>query len=405
MAVQTESLAGIRVIDFTWMGAGPLATAGLAYLGAEVIKIESMKRLDGTRLRHEGGITASSVNASQRFNDINLNKLSITLNLRKPEAVEILKRLARVSDVAAENFRAGVINRLGLGYDVLSRERPDIIMLSSSASGQTGPESGHAGYASIFGAMAGLSHMTGYIDGPPMEMRLPMDFISAGAAAFAILAALNYRQRTGEGQFLDLSSREVIACLIGDVLLDAAVNGHNPSRVGNQDEIMAPHNCYPCKGEDRWVSIAVGDDSEWTAFCRAIGNPAWTAQARFSDQLSRWKNQEALDELVGRWTRKYAAHEVMDILQRAGVAAAPSFSADMVYNDPHLKARKCVVQVKHPEIGKQKVLAPPYKMSATPPRVKRHGPLLGEHNEYILCEVLGMGKRELARLIEEEVVV
>lgn len=404
--MQTESLAGIRVIDFTWAGAGPLATAGLAYLGAEVIKVESMKRLDGTRLRTaQQGVAAKTVNASPRFNDINLNKFSVTLNLRKPKAVEIVKRMARVSDVAAENFRAGVLNRLGLGYDVLSKERPDIIMLSSSASGQTGPESGQWGYASIFGAMAGLSHMTGYVDGPPMEMRLPMDFISAGTAAFVIMAALNHRQRTGEGQYLDLSSREVIACLIGDVLLDAAVNGHNPSRVGNRDEIMAPHNCYPCKGEDNWISIAVGGDSEWKSLCEATGHPEWMADARFGDQLSRWKNQDALDKLVGKWTRKHAHFDVMNVLQKGGVAAAPSMSSEDAFKDPHLKARKFATVVRHPEIGKQTVLAPPYKMSVTPPRIKRHAPLLGEQNEYVFGELLGISKREIVALAEEEVVV
>lgn len=404
--MQKESLAGIRVIDFTWAGAGPLATALLAYLGAEVIKIESMKRLDGTRLRTaQQGVAAATVNASTRFNDINLNKLSVTLNLQKPKAVEIVKRMARVSDVAAENFRAGVLNRLGLGYDALSRERPDLIMLSSSASGQTGPEAGQWGYASIFGAMAGLSHMTGYLDGPPMEMRLPMDFISAGTAAFLILAALNHRQRTGGGQYLDLSSREVIACLIGDVLLDAAVNGRDHSRVGNRDEIMAPHNCYPCKGEDKWVSIAIGDDEEWRAFCLAIGNPGWAADARFADQVSRWKNQEELDTLIGHWTKDYTPHEAMNRLQKAGVAAVPSFSSADMFNDPHLKTRRFSTVVEHPEIGKQRVMGAPYKMSVTPPQIKRHAPLLGEHNDYVFGQLLGMGKKDVAALVEEEVVV
>ncbi|MFH1487111.1 MAG: CoA transferase [Chloroflexota bacterium] len=404
--MQKESLAGIRVIDFTWAGAGPLATALLAYLGAEVIKIESMKRLDGTRLRTgQQGVAAASVNASTRFNDINLNKLSITLNLRKPQAVEIVRRLAKVSDVAAENFRAGVLNRLGLGYDVLSKERPDLIMLSSSASGQTGPEAGQWGYASIFGAMSGLSHMTGYVDGPPMEMRLPMDFISAGTAAFVILAALNHRQRTGEGQYLDLSSREVITCLIGDVLVDAASNNHDPARAGNRDEIMAPHNCYPCKGKDKWVSIAIGSDAEWLAFRRAIGNPRWTADERFADQLARWRNQDALDKLIGGWTKNHAHFEVMNLLQKAGVAAVPSMSSEDMFKDPHLKARRFAQVVKHPEIGKQTVLGAPYKMSVTPPRIKRHGPLLGEHNDYVIGEVLGISKKEIASMVEEEVVV
>lgn len=403
--MQKDALAGIRMVDFTWAAAGPVCTTMLAVLGAEVIKVETSKRLDGTRARPGPGKPFVHVDASPFFNDLNVNKMSVTLDLGKPEAVELVKRMVAVSDIVAENFRPGVLNRLGLGYPVLRKVKPDIIMLSSSASGQTGPDSGYLGYASIFGALAGLGHVTGYKDGPPMELRLPMDLVSAMTSAFLVLAALNYRRSSGRGQHLDVASREALSCFIGEILMDAAVNGRDEGRRGNEDAIMAPHSCYPCKGEDRWVSIAVGSDAEWRALCKAMGDPAWTKGEKFADALSRWQNREALDKLVGRWTAKQTNYEVMHKLQKVGVAAFPSMSSQDIFTDPHLKARRISQVIRHPKTGKQTLLGPPYKLSATPARIRRHAPLLGEHNEYIFCDVLGMPKREIEELVKEGVLV
>lgn len=391
-------------MDFTWYGAGPYCTLMMALMGAEVIKVESAKRLDNTRTRSEAYRESGDPNRSLHFNEGNLNKLSLTLNLKKPRAIDLAKRIALTADVVANNFRSGVIDRLGLGYDVLSKIKPDIITLCSSASGSGGTESGYAGFASVFGALSGLGWMTGYRDGPPVEMRLPMDYGSATMSLFAVLAALNCRKRTGKGQNIDLASREVPSCFIGDSLMDYAINGRNDARDGNRDSVMAPHNCYPCQGKDEWISIAVSNEEEWAALCKAMGNPAWSSEERFGGMLSRWSNQEALDKLIGEWTTSQTKFEVTHKLQKMGVAAFPSMSSKDIFTDPHVARRGLAPVVNHPLIGKQVVVGLPFKLSATPGRIKRHAPTLGEHNNYVLGELMGMTKREIDALVEEEVV-
>ena len=256
-------LAGIRVTEFTSAWAGPYATCLLGFLGAEVIKVESRKRLDHARnLSFSTGKRFSGPNESSVFNNLNLNKKSVTLNLSKPKAVELAKRLVELSDVVMENMRPGVVPRLGLGYEVLKEIKPDLVYISSSSCGQTGPEREYVGYAPTFAALGGFSHITGYEDWPPSNFMGSMDLRSATTSAFAILTALIYRHRTGEGQYIDLASQETIAVLAGDVLLDYFMNQRVPGRKGNKDEWMAPHNCYRCQGDDKWVSIAVATDPE-----------------------------------------------------------------------------------------------------------------------------------------------
>ncbi|MBI2908154.1 MAG: CoA transferase [Chloroflexi bacterium] len=400
-----DALAGIRVVDFTWAAAGPFCTTVLALLGAEVIKIETSKRMDGTRVRPGPGKAFVNANASPPFNDLNVNKMSVALDLTKPEAVELVKGMVAVSDIVAENFRPGVLSKLGLGYQVLKKIKPDIVMLSSSASGQTGPDGGYLGYASIFGALSGLGYVTGYRGGPPMELRLPMDLTSAMTSTFVVLAALDYRRRSGVGQHLDVSSREALSCYIGEILMDAAVNHRSQERTGNENAIMAPHNCYPCAGDDEWISIAVGSDEEWRALCRAMDNPSWTSDEKFADALSRWKNRDALDKLVGEWSRPRAKYDVMHKLQRVGVAAFPSMNAKDIFTDPHLKARRFAEGIDHPVTGKQTLVGPPFKLSATPARIRRHAPLLGEHNERVFGDLLGMSRDDMERLVVEGVFV
>lgn len=399
------ALEGVRVADFTWVWAGPYAVMLLAYMGAEIIKIESRQRLDSSR---KGSITLGKsfddLESSPVFNNINLNKLSVTLNLSHPKGAELAKRIVGVSDVAAQNMRPGALDRLGLSYEVLSQVKPDIIMLSSSAYGATGPFREYSGFAHHFSAFSGLASMTGYPDGEPNTLTGATDIISATTSAFAVLAALNYRQRTGKGQHIDLSSSETLSVLIGDAFMDYFMNHRLPSLSGNRDSIMAPHNCYRCRGEDKWVSIAVATDAEWEALCQVMGNPEWAKDERFSNNYSRWQNQEELDRLIGQWTVNYTHYEVMERLQSAGVAAMPSFSAEELFNDPHLKSRELTTEIEHPALGKQVVLNPPWKLSETPARITRAAPLLGEHNDYVFGELLGMSKKEISQLTEEKVI-
>lgn len=403
--MERNLLHGIRVADFTWAWAGPYGTMLLALMGAEVIKIESSSRLDHTRVRSlAAGPGFGGPDHAWIFNELNLNKLSITLDLGQPKAVELAKKLVKVCDVAVQNFRAGVMDRLGLGYSSLKEVKPDIIMLSSSAVGGTGPERQYVGFAPTFSALGGLAHLTGFPDGPPIPVMGSTDLRSATTAAFAILAAIYHRAVTGEGQHIDMSSRETITALIGESILEYAMNQRVPSRQGNRDEAMAPHNCYPCRGENKWVSIAVGTEEEWQALCQVMGNPRWAEEERFSDAYARWHNQEELDRLIAEWTTNYTHYEVMAKLQKVNVAAVPSFRGDELFNDPHLKERGFSEVVEHPLMGRRTVIGPPWKLPSTPARVSRHGPLLGEHNHYVFSELLGLCEEEVERLVAEKVI-
>lgn len=398
-------LDGVKIVDFTWAWAGPYGTLLLALLGAEVIKVESLRRPDHTRLRSlMTGPMLGSPDQSTVFNDLNLNKLSLTLDLKQPKAIDIVKRLVKLADVVTENMRPGVIDRLGLSYEVLRQIKPDIIMLSSSAMGATGPERNYVGYAPTFAAMSGLAYISGDPKGLPSVLSGAVDTRVATTSAFAMLAALYHRQRTGQGQYIDLSSSEAISCLVGDVLMDYSMNLRVRERNGNHDESMVPHSCYPCRGEDRWVTIAVSTEEEWQAFCKALGSPRWTKDDRFTNARNRRQNQDELDRLISEWTKQHTDYEATEILQRAGVAAAPSLSGEMVSEDPHSKERGFFTEVEHPEIGKRLVVGPPWRLSATPAQIRRPGPLLGEHNQYVLGELLCMSQSEIKQLIKERVI-
>ncbi|MFI5397763.1 MAG: CaiB/BaiF CoA transferase family protein [Candidatus Binatia bacterium] len=398
-------LSGVRVTEFTSAWAGPYATCLLSFLGAEVIKVESRKRLDHSRfISFTTAKTFSGPDESPVFNNLNLNKLSVCLNLSQPKAVEIAKRLAGTSDVVIENMRPGVIARLGLGYTAVKDVKPDIIYLSSSACGQTGPDREHVGYAPNFAGAAGLSYVTGYPDWPPSELSGAVDLRSATTAAFAILVALLHRQRTWEGQYIDLSSQEAIAILNAEALMDFLMNQRVRTRAGNRHETMAPHNCYRCRGEDKWISIAVADDQEWRALCDAIGRPELAQDERFSTAAARWNNQDELDQIIGGWTERQSDYEAMHRLQAAGIAAAPSLSNQALFEDPHLKERQIFVQVSHPVLGKDWVIAPPWRLSETPASIRSRSPLLGEHSYPVLEELLDMSREEIRRLEEEHVI-
>jgi benzylsuccinate CoA-transferase BbsF subunit len=397
-------LEGVRILDFTWAWAGPQATLLLALLGAEVIKVESRRRLDHARLRSlVAGRSMGGPDESFIFNTLNLNKLGLTLNLSKPEAVEIAKSLAKVSDVVAQNMRPGVLDRLGLGYEDLKAVKADIIMLSSSAAGSTGPERLYTGYAPTFAAMGGMAYITGRVGGRPAPLMGTIDLRVGSTGTFAVLAALYHRKRTGQGQHIDLSSAEAVSTLMGDVFMDYTMNGRVQERVGNRDRAMAPHCVYRCRDETHWVSIAVGTEAEWRALCAVIGDDRLTSDERFADAFSRWQNQEALDELIGAWTFERTPQEVMKVLQAAGVAAMPVYGGEELVKDPQVLARGMIQEVEHPLMGVKKVLGPPWRLSKTPARIMHHGPLLGEHNDYILGDILGMPKEEIERLTAEEV--
>lgn len=401
--VKNGPLHGVRVADFGHVLSGPYSTMLLGALGAEVIKIETMKRPDEQRVQHGGGIS-KEVDSSSNFFEVNLNKLSVTLNLSTPQGQDLARRLVVVSDVVVENMRPGVMDKLGLGYDKLATVKPDIIMASLSGFGGKGPYRSFTAYNPCFSSFGGSAHLSGYEDGDPNTMTSAGDARAGTAGTFAILMALNIRQRTGKGQFIDLSSVEVHNFMIGDQMMHYAMNGYSPKRAGNRDVLMAPHNCYRCSDDDNWISIAVGSDEEWNALVRAMGSPDWTKDAAFSTSAMRLRNQERLDQLITAWTSGQDVHALMRHLQSFGVPGAPSYKAGDLFNSPHLLERQTITEVSHPMLGTRKTIAPPWKLSETPAAIRKRPPLMGEHNDYVLNTLLGLSKDEIAALQDAQVV-
>lgn len=398
-------LAGIRVLDFGAAYAGPYVTLLLEFLGAEVIKIESRRRPDLVRspdalltsdptsaLRSGAGAESAPdiLERSVMFHDMNLGKLSVAIDLSRPEGVDAARRLAAMADVVVENFSPGVMDRLGLGYEALREARPDLVMISMSAAGATGPESDSLGFATVFNAEGGLTHLTGYPDGRPAESRDSVDLRVGATAAFAALAALLHRQATGQGQHVDLSAREAVTSEIGDELMDYTLNGRVPNRRGNRDPMFVPHSAYRCAGEDKWIAIAVASDAEWEALCVVAGRPAWAADPRFATALERAKHEDELDALIESWTRHHSQEDLTTLLQQAGVAAAPTLSTEQMFRDPHLRARGVFARVDHAVLGRRDVVGPPWQLSGTPAAVHGPAPLLGEHTAAVLGRLLGL---------------
>jgi benzylsuccinate CoA-transferase BbsF subunit len=400
-------LSGIRVTDFTWAQAGPFASEVLTLMGAEVIKIENRKHPDILRkLSSALGFAEGEeedLDRSVEFNFGNLNKLSLGLDLRRKKGLDIARQLIARSDVVLENFSPGVMGRLGLGYEVVREIKPDIIMLSISYSGQAGPESGYLGYASLFYAASGLSYLTGYPDGPPGYIRLPIDSNVGATAAVSLLAALWRRQRTGEGQYIDVSARESMSCLMGHSFIEASL-GRSPERRGNLDEKMLPHECYPCKGDENWISIAIEGEQEWSALCEALGDEALAADPRFASHDERLQHRAELDRAISNHTVKFDASELTGKLQAAGVASFPALRAPDVFDDAHLLSREFITSVDHPKMGEQRVFAPAWKFSEAPPQITAPAPLMGEHNSYVLKDLLGMTEEQIKDLEEEGVI-
>ena len=399
MTNSTAPLNGVRVADFSVHAAGPFAGMILASLGADVIKVESAARLDITRRPH-----AMYGKPPSSFEQVNASKRSVTLNLKESRALELAYDLVRISDVVLENFRPGVMDRLGLGYPQLREIKPDVIMVSLSSNGQTGPEARYAGYAPMFAALGGLGYLTGYPDGPPVELRHAMDHTGGMMAAFSAVAALCAHRNHQVGQRADVAVRDIATAFIGHALMDSAMNQRDARRMGNRDDAMAPHGVFPCTGDDQWITIAVADDAAWWALKGVMGNPAWADSDDYGDAFLRWQNQDSLESHLSDWTRTHDAFELTDLLQDAGIAAFPSLSADQLMDDPHLAARDAFPLTTDLTRGEQRAVAPPWRFSETPTDPLRWTPELGQNNREVFCGLLGMDETELATLQDVRVV-
>ena len=398
------ALAGIKVVDFGWAWAGAFATKQLADNGATVVKVESPRRPDVMRCdRHVSISKPDNPDDKPLFAFLNTSKYSITVDLRNPKSRPLLERLIKWADVVSENFTPGTLDKLGYGYDYASRINPAIVYCSSSAYGQTGPMAREWGLDGTACAYSGRLCLTGWPDiDPVMPSCCPYaDAVTPLLAAAAIVAGLDYRRRTGKGQYIDISMVEVLAYQIAPAFLAWQLNTTLVTRSGNRTPDAAPHGVFPCLGEDRWCAIAVFTEEEWQAFCRVVDEP-WARDPKFETLSLRKLNEDELERLISNWTRHRTAEEVMNALQEAGVPAGVVQTGEDLISDPQLSLRQFLVPVEHPALGAIECPAPAYKLSKTRAQV-RPAPCMGQHNEYVCTQLLGFSDEQFARMIQEGV--
>ena len=398
--------AGLRVVDFAWVATGPLTGRLLAEYGADVIRLESAKRLDPGRTLTPWADGKSGPNRSQGFANYNAGKRSVALDLAKPEARDLARRLIATADVVVESFSAGTTARWGLDWATLSREHPGLVYLSSCQQGQTGPHAHYRGYGSLAAALGGFYSVTGWPDREPaMIYGAYTDFVAHHFASAAVLAALDHRRRTGQGQHIDLSQLEASLHFLGPEILEYTVNGRVPRSSGNADAVMAPHGVYPCAPEDgeRWCAIACEDDAQWRALVDAMGRPPWATDPRLATAAGRKAQEATLDARLAQWTAAQSASGLADRLQAAGVAAGPVQSCADLHRDPGLAARRAFAWVEHPEMGRTPYETWAFRMGDD--TAPRRAPLLGEHTHEVLTQVLRLSPDEIARLVAAGVFV
>lgn len=398
-------LHGVRVLDLTMAWAGPYATRLLGDMGAEVIKIEAADNWDLLRTFTGQPPSVERVwDKSPYFNHVNRNKYGCALDLSKTRGRDLFLRLVAMSDVVIENFRAEVMENLGLTVDVLRAANDQLIVVSMPGHGQFGPERDFVAYGTNAEQLSGLCSLTGYADGPPQKTGISYgDPVAGVAAAGALALALWERRRSGRGQYVEVAQREILTNLIGEYVLAYAMSGREPGRRGNRHSSMSPHGCYPCSGDDRWLTIACETDAQFAALCQVIGQPALAGEERFADVVARYRHQDDLDAVIAAWTGGQDRDEAADALQTAGVPAAPVLSVPDVLADEHLRARGFFELVSHPVAGVWEMEGPHWRMSESPGHVRLPAPAFAEHNDYVFRELLGLSADEVAALEAEGV--
>jgi crotonobetainyl-CoA:carnitine CoA-transferase CaiB-like acyl-CoA transferase len=399
-------LSGVRVLDFTWIWAGPYCTLQLAHLGAEVIRIETAQRPCVNRLLPPFFEGKPGLNRGGGFHQWNQGKRSLQLDLTNPKALEIIRRLVPLCDIVTENFAAGVIDRMGLGYQTLRQLKPGLIMLSLTGYGQTGPYRNHVNLGQQTAARGGMFWLTGYPDDAPRQIGVSYaDPLAGMISSYALVAALIHRKRTGEGQYIDVSMFETLEVMLAGALLEYAITGREPERAGNRDPFLAPNECYKARGDaEKWVTITVANEEQWRALCAAMGQTSLADDSRFRTAELRKRNEPELNQLIGNWTPSLDRWEATQILQRAGVAAFPTLNNEDVGTDPHLWARGFLLQRDHPVVGRQTHAGIPWTMSGTPCYVRAAAPLLGADTDDVLISMLGYSIEEVKQFREEGVI-
>ena len=403
-------LEGILVLDFSWVWAGPYCCRALAELGAQVIKIEGHKRSDMSRRSVVWPLqnsTPTKVRPNQGLGSItvNLNKKSLTLDLSKPEGVRIARQLVARSDLVVDNMRPGAMDKLGLGYEELKKVRKDIIVATLSSRGYGGPQTDYLGFATIHQAAGGVGYISGHPESHPTHGTPgDADLMNGLTMAYACLTALNHRLKTGEGQFIDVSQCEGVSSLIGDTLLGYAMNGRIQERMGNRHPFYCPHNVYRCWGVDRWLALEIHSDQEFAILANIISRPELVKDPQYIDMASRKKNEKELDNIIESWTSQRDRDWMVKEFCKTELAASPSREARDVYADEHFRERNIFLQIEHPELGLLEIVDTPWKISGLQ-KPNKHAPLLGEHNHYVLHELLGLSNQEVQELQEKDVIM
>ncbi len=392
-------LEGLKVVEFTWVAVGPTTTGYLANHGATVVRVEGHTRLDPLRVSGPFKDGIPGPDRSAWFAEHNPSKYCVSLNMDHASGRDIAWRLIKWADVMAEGFTPGTMAKWGMDYESVRKVRPDIVYFSTCTQGQYGPHSVAPGYGPMVTALAGMAHISGWPDrGPCLPFGAYSDYTSPRFGVAMIMAALEYRRRTGRGVRLDQSQYENSIQLIAPAVMDHFITGRVAGRNGNRLDYEAPHGVYRCLGDDSWCAIAVFGDMEWRAFVNVMGAPTWANDSKFSTLRGRKQHEDELDRRVEEWTVNYTPEYVMSRLQAAGVRAARVEKVSELFDDPQLKHREHFRLVEHPVVGPHRYNSPPFRMSETGYRLEP-GPCLGQHNEYVLRELLGLSDEEIAEAV------
>jgi crotonobetainyl-CoA:carnitine CoA-transferase CaiB-like acyl-CoA transferase len=400
---RAQALDDLKIIDLGWIFAGPFVSRFLADYGATVVKVESNTRVDPLRTMSPYAGGKIGVNRGTYFLWHNPNKYSISIDFNHAKGLELFKRLVRWADVLVENFTPGTLEKLGLGYEELKKVNPSLILIRLSAVGQKGPYAHMRGLGQMLKGLTGLANTGMPGDIPTPNPVAHTDFISGFYFSCAVLAALDYLRRNGKGQCIDGSQVESAAMFYTTAILDYVANQRIQSLQGNWVHHASPHNVYRCLGEERWCVICVQDEEQWKRFCEVMGNPNWAANSNFSTLAGRKENEEELDRHIEKWTVNYPPEEIMEKLQGAGIAAGVVKNSQELFQDPQLIHREHFWYAKHPEAGTTCGSKPSYKLTETPVQIKMAAPCLGEHTEFVCCELLGMEDDEFVQLLTEGV--
>jgi benzylsuccinate CoA-transferase BbsF subunit len=396
---------GIKVADFSWVAVGPQVARELAFHGATVVRVECHRWPETTRTAGPFKDGVTGINRSGFAPAYNTNKYGISLDLNMPKGQDVARKLVEWADIVTDSMSPGAMAKWGLDYESCREIKPDIIYYSTCQMGQKGPYRRFKGYGMLGVSYAGYCHLNGWPDRDPLPLfNNHSDFISPYYLATTLIGALLYRRRTGKGMYLDQSQVEVGVNCLGPLVMDYMVNGRIACRMGNSDANMVPHGLFRCRGNDRWVAIAVSSEEEWSRLCGALGDPAWTGDPKFSTMQLRKENEEELEAHIGEWTWHQTAEGVMHTLQEAGVPSGVVQTAEDLFNDPQLKHREHFRLLEHGVIGEHSYHAPAYHLSKTPCEIRKAAPCLGEDNEYVYKHILGFTDDEVADLLIEGVI-